>query len=367
MSLVRIASTLRLSVTTVSRALGGHGDVAEATRLRVQAEADRIGYRANVSARRLKGGVSDAVAVILPTGPGQLEDAFFLRLLGTIGPRLAAAGLDLLVGAARPGAEEMALYRQLAENRRVDGFLLARTRRQDPRVTYLIDQGLPFVVHGRTAETRPHASVDVDGAAAFRQAVRRLLGFGHRRIGLINAPAVYSFAHHREAGWRDALSEAGLAPGPRAEAEATEENGFRLMQAMLQGSAPPTAVLCATDRLAVGALHAVAASGLRAGQDVSVIGYDNLPVATFTDPPLTSFEPMVDRSAERMVAMLLSLLRGASPDGMAELLDARLVARASDGPVPSSQGRRRMPRGDGSGLEGGTRNHGRDRKARLED
>ncbi|MFT8246059.1 substrate-binding domain-containing protein [Roseomonas sp. BN140053] len=343
MSLTRIAAALGLSVTTVSRALGGHDDVAEATRRRVQAEAERIGYRANASARRLRAGVSDAIGVILPTGPGQLEDAFFLRLLGALGPRLAAAGLDMLVGAARPGAEELALYRQLAENRRVDGFLLARTRRQDPRVGLLLDRGVPFVVHGRTEEARPHAQVDVDGAAAFRQAVGRLLGLGHRRIGLINAPSAFSFAHHRESGWRAALAEAGLPPGPRAEAEATEENGFRLMAAMLREPRAPSAVLCATDRLAVGALHAVAAAGLRAGRDVSVIGYDNLSVGTFTDPPLTSFEPMVDQTAERMVAMLLALLRGASPEGMAEVVAAQLVARSSDGPAPP-EGASRPPR-----------------------
>jgi LacI family transcriptional regulator len=332
MSLSRIAATLGLSVTTVSRALGGFDDVAEATRRRVQAEAERIGYRANRSARSLRTGTNDAVGVVLPTGPGQLEDAFFLRLLGAIGPRLAAAGLDLMVSAARAGAEEMALYRQLVENRRVDGLFVARTRRADPRVGYLIDSGMPFVVHGRTDEARPHAHVDVDGAAAFDQATRRLLEFGHRRIALINAPAAYSFAHHREAGWTRALAAAGLKPGARVEAEATEENGFRLMQALLRGRQVPSAVLCATDRLAVGALHAIGAAGLRAGRDVSVIGYDNLPVATYTDPPLTSFDTDIDATAAAMVEMMLALLRGGSPAGMAALRTARLVPRSSDGP-----------------------------------
>ena len=148
MSLARIAAALDLSITTVSRALAGYDDVAEATRRRVQAEAGRIGYRANRTARRLRTGRNDAVGVVLPTGPGQLEDAFFLRLLCTIGPLLAAEGLDLMVSAARAGAEELALYRQLVENRRVDGIFVARTRRQDARIGYLIDSGMPFVVHG---------------------------------------------------------------------------------------------------------------------------------------------------------------------------------------------------------------------------
>lgn len=342
MSLARIAATLRLSVTTVSRALGGHDDVAQATRRRVAAEAERIGYRANATARRLRAGVSDAVGVVLPTGPGQLEDAFFLRLLGAIGPRLSAGGLDLMVGAARAGEEEMALYRHLVDNRRVDGFVVARARRHDPRVACLLDRGVPFVLFGRTEERRAYAFVDVDGRAAFRQATERLLDFGHRRIGLINAPAPYSFSGFREAGWRDGLAAAGLPPGPRAEAEATEENGFRLMQAMLASRDAPTAVLCATDRLAVGALRAIAAAGLRAGRDVSVIGYDDLPVATFTDPPLTSFDPMVDQAAERLVGTLRALLRGAPIQSEAPLIGARLIARASDGPAPTAAASRRV-------------------------
>lgn len=334
MSLARIAAALDLSVTTVSRALAGYDDVAAATRARVQAEAERIGYRANRTARRLRTGANDAVGIVLPTGPGQLEDAFFLRLIGTIGPLLAEAGLDLVVAAARPGEQEMALYRQLVENRRVDGIFVARTRRRDPRIRYLLDSGMPFVVHGRTQERRAYAHVDVDGAAAFRAATERLLRFGHRRIALVNAPAAYSFAHHREAGWRAALKDAGVAPGPTLEGEASEENGFRLAQSLLRAPAPPTAILCATDRLAVGALHAIASSGLRAGRDVSVIGYDNLPVATYTDPPLTSFEPAVEETAAAMVGMMLALLGGAPPAGMSVLRQATLIARASDGPSP---------------------------------
>ncbi|MFC7553435.1 LacI family DNA-binding transcriptional regulator [Pseudoroseomonas wenyumeiae] len=194
MSLRRIAQSLNISVTTASRALGGFSDVAPETRERVRAEAERLGYRPNAAARRLRGGTSDAVGVVLPTGPGQLEDAFFLRLLGAIGPKLAAAGLDLIVGTARAGEEEQAFYRQLVENRRVDAVILARTRRQDPRVGYLLDSRMPFVVHGRTEEARPHAHVDVDGEAAFRLAARRLIAAGHRRIGLLGRRATTASA-----------------------------------------------------------------------------------------------------------------------------------------------------------------------------
>jgi LacI family transcriptional regulator len=337
-SLARIARSLGISVTTVSRALCGFDDVAAATRARVLAEAERISYRPNQAARRLRRGRSEAVGMVLPAAPGQFDDPFFLRMFAALGPRLDQAGLDLLVTTARPGADETRAYRHLVEGRRVDGIVLARTRRHDDRISYLLDKGFPFVAHGRSDEKRSFASVDIDGAAACQAATERLIGFGHRHIGLINAPPVYMFAHYREAGWRAALHGAGLLPGPVRAVEPTEESGCHAAREMLRGAAVPTAILCATDRLAVGALHALAGAGLRAGRDLSVIGYDDLPVATYTDPPLTTIAQPIERAAARMVEMLLRLMEGAGAEGMQEIWPARLIERASDGPVPAGRG-----------------------------
>jgi LacI family transcriptional regulator, galactose operon repressor len=329
-----IAGQLGLSVTTVSRALGGFPEVSAATRARVLAEAARIGYRPNQIARRLRHGRSEAIGIVLPAEPGQFDDPFFLQLLAAVGPPLQGAGLDLLVMSARPGADELRAYRHLVEGRRVDGILLARTRRDDPRIRYLLDRGTPFVAHGRCDETRPYAFVDIDGMAACRAATQRLVEFGHQRIGLINATSHYTFAHHREQGWRAALAEAELPPGPIRHAEPSEEAGFTLMRSLLAEQTPPTAVLCATDRLAIGALHAVSQAGLQAGRDISLIGYDDLPMARCTDPPLTTIEQSVARAGARMVEMLAALLDGADPAQLTEIWPARLIPRASDGPAP---------------------------------
>lgn len=333
MSIRHLASTLGLSVTTVSRALAGYSDVAPATRERVQREAARSGYRPNQVARRLRTGRSGTVGIVVPAEQGSF-DQFFLAMLGAIGPLLSRAGLDLVMMGAPPGEAEMHAYRQLVEQHRVDGILLARTRRDDPRIRYLIDRGVPFVAHGRSETSGCFAYLDIDGEAAFAEATERLIGFGHSEIGLINASEHYMFAHHRAAGWRRALAAAGLPQGHAVQAEATEENGFRLMKALLASHGPPTAVLCATDRMAVGALHAITSAGLRAGRDVSVIGYDNLPMASYTDPPLTTLEQPISRMAEHLVHMLLAILDGAEPSQFREIWPARLIARQSDGPAP---------------------------------
>jgi len=346
MSIRRLASRLGLSVTTVSRALAGYSDVAAITRERVQREAARSGYRPNQIARRLRTGRSGTIGLVVPSEQGTF-DQFFLAMLGAIGPLLSRSGLDLVLMGAPPGEAEMHAYRHLVEHHRVDGILLARTRRDDVRIRYLLKQRVPFVAHGRSESSDAFAYLDLDGDAAFAAAAERLIGFGHSHIGMINAPEQYTFAHHRAAGLRRALAAAGLPQGPVLQAEATEENGHLLMNTLLRSARPPTAVLCATDRMAVGALHAIASAGLRAGRDISVIGYDDLPMASYTDPPLTTFEQPIQRMAQRMVEMLLALLDGADASQFREVWTPRLIPRQSDGPVPKTMKRAGQRRAKG--------------------
>ncbi len=337
MSLSRISRKLDLSITTVSRALGGHSDVSSATRARVEAEALRIDYRPHEGARRLRRGRADAVGLILPTGIGRFDDPFFLRLLSAVGPALAEAGLDLLVSSAPPGDAELAAYRHMVEGRKVDAFLLARMRVRDARVDYLQNAAVPFVAHGRSSSKRPYAFVDTDGTQVVAQATSRLIGFGHRSIAFLAASGDLSFSIARESGWRQALTEAGLIATAIFQAEPTEAGGFDAMHALLCSVAPGdlqvSAVVCATDRMAVGVLHALAETGLRAGRDISVIGFDDHAFSTHTAPPLTTIAQPIEAAGRRMVAMLTQILAGADPETLFEIMSAQLIARASDGPA----------------------------------
>ncbi len=158
----------------------------------------------------------------------QLRPVFPCYKLGAIGPLLSRAGLDLVMMGAPPGETEMHAYRHLVEQPsrgRAGGggaHSAATTRASASR----FDCGVPFVAHGRTEETRPYAHLDIDGEAAFAQATRRLIGFGHRYIGLLNAPEDYMFAHLRAKGWRHRAGAGRAAAGPRAACGA--ERGKRL-------------------------------------------------------------------------------------------------------------------------------------------
>ena len=330
-----LASSLGLSITTVSRALDGYGDVAASTRERVRRAAEAANYRPNAAARRLRLGATETVSLVLPGDPGHFDEPLYMELLAALGAGFDTAGLDLMVLAARSAAEELALYRRLVEGRRTDGIVLARTRVKDPRVRYLAESGIPFVLMGRTEMARPYAHVDGDGTAAFAHATRRLIALGHREIAYVGAPLEFTFSTLRRAGWATAMAAAGFAPAISAETAATEPGGLSAVRALLQATPRPTALLCATDRIAIGGLRAIKEAGLVAGRDVSIVGHDNLSASAFTEPALSTMELPITKVGTRLAEMLIALIGGADARDFAEVWPVLPIERASTGPSPS--------------------------------
>jgi LacI family transcriptional regulator len=333
-SIRTLARTLDLSITTVSRALAGYSDVSKSTQARVREAAREMGYRPNASARNLKLGRANTIGLVMPA-VGRGGDPFMSELISGVGAALNERELDLIITAADDLEGELSAIRRVADGRKVDGLIVPRTRWNDARVDLLLDMSIPFVCHGRTARAAEHAWLDVDGEAAFAEATQRLIGLGHRRIALINAPENLTFARHRGAGFTRALAEAGLTPAaevavPRARIEAGEAAASHL----LMQPVPPTALLCATDQIALGALAAIRKQGLKAGRDVSVIGYDDLVIAAHAEPALTTMrQPIADEAAE-LVRLMLGAINGQPATELQTLWSATLVPRASDGPPP---------------------------------
>ena len=331
-SLKDLARNLGLSITTVSRALDDYPDVAQSTRERVRHAAREANYRPHSAARRLRKGTGETVAFVMPAQPGHFHEPVFAELLAAIGEKLAAEQHDPILLAARPGLEEMATYRRLVESGRADAFIIARTRRHDERVAYLEAKGVPFICHGRTETKRPYAFVDGDGEAGFRKLTTRLIGLGHRRIAHLSAPSYLTFATLRAAGWRQAMVEAGLDEAAQqllVEGEPTEADGHRLAAELLAGSQPPTALVCATDRMALGAMQAVVEAGLAIGPDIAVTGHDNIPAASYARPGLTTLELPPAEVGARLAAMVLARMSGRDPRELSAVLDLRQIPRGS--------------------------------------
>ncbi|MBL8589061.1 MAG: substrate-binding domain-containing protein [Methylobacteriaceae bacterium] len=326
-----LANQLGLSITTVSRALDGYDDVAAETRERVRRAADAAGYRPNPIARRLRKGASETIALVMPTEPGRFFEAAFEQLLAVVGAHLAEKRYDLMLLAARPGRDEQMVYERIIRERRADACLVLRTRRNDPRVALLQGAGMPFVCHGRTDCERPYAFVDGDGAAGFFGLTARLIGLGHRRIAFLGAPDDLMFSSYRRAGWRRALAQADLADDLVLALPATESEGENAAARLMARADAPSALVCATDRIAIGAVRAAQAAGLLVGRDVAIAGHDNIHAAQHLSPPLTTMELDVAAVGARMARMTLALLAGAKADGMQEVFTPRQILRESTG------------------------------------
>ena len=327
-SLRSLAQSLGLSITTVSRALDDYGDVAAETRRLVREAADAVGYRPNAAARRLRKGSSELVTLVLPTEPGQFNEPLYIEILAPMGQKLASAGYDLTLIAAAPGPEELKTYRRIVEGRRADGIFVVRTRRRDQRIDYLQKLGFPFVAMGRCENESEHAFVDGDGETAFADAVRRLVAMGHRRITHLAAPSAFTFAVMRVRGYARAMEEAGLEP-QIIEHRAEESGGCGAALEALHSASRPTALICATDRMAFGALRAARQLGLEVPRDLSIVGHDNLVTTQFCDPPLTTMELPIAATGEKLAEMMLARLGGADPATLQEICEVNIIERES--------------------------------------
>lgn len=340
-TLKSLAAELGLSITTVSRALADYSDVSLKTREQVRSAAERVGYVANQNARRLVTGRTDMVGIVLPFPPDDVDvpevnDPFINEFLRHIAHGLQQLPhLDLVVGYAHDDGDPLGAYERFVQGRRVDGFFVTRTLARDERVDYLLRHNMPFVCHGRTEHAERHAWVDTDARRGFEAATQRLLELGHERIALVNIPDRYNTARLRAQGYRCAMQSAGLGAVTR-NCELTMHRGYEASLALLRAPAPPTALLCSTDILAVGAMRAVREEGLTPGRELSVIGADNLPLARFLEPDLASMTYSYEQVGHVMVEMLERQLRDRRVAPEHHLVDFELVERGSMGPRPVS-------------------------------
>ncbi len=329
-----LAARLGLSITTVSRALAGYGDVAEATRQRVLQAAQQMGYVPDVTARRLQKGHTDTIGFVIPTFGPRFSDPYFSELLAGIGNEASRRNFDLLVSTRPPDTpEEEAAYRRMIEGRLVDGLLLVRTRVKDRRLAFLAEIGFPFVAFGRSDLEVDFPYVDEDGFRGFELAGQHLIDLGHRRLAFIAAPENLMFSKYRRAGMEAVLQRNSLSLPPEfcIISDLTQRGGFEAMNQLLDLSPAPTAVVACNDLMALGALSAAQARSLVVGRDVAVVGFDNIPLAQHSHPPLTTVRQPIYDIGRQICDMLICLIQGEELTERHILLEPDLIVRESSG------------------------------------
>jgi DNA-binding LacI/PurR family transcriptional regulator len=329
-----VATLAGVSRTTVSFVLNGRTDVKipDETRRRVLDAAEQLGYHPHAPARQLAGGRSHVIALVLRQSPEQVAgDAVLAETLRGLAAAARSGGYRVMVEPLAPDGPD-ATYAALLRAQHADGLVISGPRVDDPDLLDLVRDGFPIVLQGALPDVEV-TSVDVDNVAGARGAVDHLISLGHRRIACItNAPLVYTAAQERLTGYRDALRAAGIAAPAELVGEAAFDaaSGHAAMAGLLVRTSFD-AVFAASDVVALGAIGALREAGLRVPDDISVVGFDDIPLAAYFDPPLTTVRlPAFELGQAAGRALLERIADRAVPPRT--LLPTELIVRASTAP-----------------------------------
>ena len=329
-----IADEVGVSITTVSRGLAGYSDVAEETRQRIQKVASELGYYPNLTARRLQKQRTDTLGFIMPTFGPRFSDPFFSEFIAGIGTEAAEQNYDLLVSTHAPDSEgELNAYTHVVRGGWVDGVIVVRTREDDARIKLLCENVFPFVAFGRTNCSIDYPYVDEDGAAGMQALVQHFVDLGHQRIAFIAPPLGLMFGRFRLHGYTETmqLNKLEIDPDWVVHGDMTQQGGAQAVEKVINLKPRPTAIICCNDLMAIGAMNRIQQAGFQVGKDIAVGGFDDIPLAAYVSPPLTTLHQPIYEIGRRACAMLIEILNGGSPANSHVLLTPSLVVRASSG------------------------------------
>lgn len=328
-----IGKELGLSPATVSRALNGFPEVGASTRQRVVEAAERLEYQPNQIARKLVTGRSGLVGLVMQKPKSFAADTTFLPMVSGISAELARHGVDLVLHTSLDD-DPVAPYRRLVGKGTLDGYILSGPQPGDPRIAFLKEQRVPFVVHGKSSPSASYPYYDIDNAEVSRMAVELLCDLGHTRIALINGPETLAFSADRRTGFEEAMRSRGRKTNPEWIASGTlsESTGYLAALRLLNRlESRLTAIVCSSTLVARGAYRAAADSGLGIPADVSIIAHDDdvpdLPAASFTPSLSATFSPLTDACGP-LAETLLASIRGETSD-LQTVSRPELFARAS--------------------------------------
>jgi len=329
-----VAAAARVHPATASRALnpGTRLLVSEETARRVTEAAERLGYRPNPVARSLRTRRSHTIGLLIP----DLNNPLFPPIVRGLEDRLAEHGYVALIGNTDGDAKRERLVFDQMRARHVDGFVLATATLHSPILDEAVEADLPVVLMNRTAQGYPFSSVSVDNEQGLRAAVAHLASLGHTRIGHIAGPQEISTGVSRLRGFLDGMRQHGLEAEDSQIVYAssyTIEEGLRCGRDLLAAHGELTAIAAANDMLAVGCYEAFDELGLRCPEDISVIGFNDMPFIDRLRPPLSTVRFPHYQLGTEAAKLLIERIEGGDGPVKILFLAPELVARGSTMPV----------------------------------
>jgi LacI family transcriptional regulator, galactose operon repressor len=324
-----VAGRAGVSPTTVSHVVNATRFVSHEIRARVMEAMTELGYHPNAVARSLRRGRTHTLGLVLPDS----ANPYFAEL--GRGIETAAFGRNYSVVLCNTEGEELRerVYVDLLTRRQVDGLLYVPAGSRVDVLRDLLRQALPVVLVDRDLPGAPIDVVLSDKRGGAYLATRHLIALGHRRIGCIGGPSSLLMSGQRLQGYRDALAEADL---PIDESlvlrgDYHPQSGWAAARSLLASPVPPTAIFAANDLMAIGVLRAAGELGRRVPDDLAVVGFDDIELASYTTPPLTTVSQSASEVGRAAVELLLQRLADPARPPVRRTLETRLVVRASCG------------------------------------
>ena len=330
LTLEDIARQAGVSRATVSRVINGDVNVREKTRANVMEIIQQSNFQPNIAARSLAAGRTNVIGLVIPAGVSAIfTDPYFPYLIQSVSLACNSKDYSTMLWLAEPEFERR-MMRQILHSGLLDGVIVSSMLMEDPIVLALNGSHKPFVLFGR----HPNLDVnyiDAENVRGGYEATLHLIQLGHKRIATITGPQNMIAGYDRFEGYRKALEGRGFPVLPEliAEGDFSEASGYLATQRLL--AANPTAIFVASDTMAEGALRALRDAGLRVPQDVAVVGFDDMPDASRTNPPLTTIRQPTRQMGALAVNTLIDIIQNPGEHKRHIILPIELVIRESCG------------------------------------
>ena len=338
-TIIDVAKAAGVHPSTVSRVLNGSGELnlLPATRQRVIAAAARLGYRPSALARSLRLQRTFTLGMLVP----HIDNPLFPSIIKGVEQTARSRGYNLILCNTEDSSEREGEYLRVLRERQVDGIVIASSFMSDATIAELRHDGFPFVLVNRGTRGGDDLVVVVDNNMGTAEAIGHLVDLGHSRIGIVAGPQTTMTGQQRLAAAKAALRERGvrLESSQVSVAESfSEEAGYRAARRLIHGGAPPTAIFCANDLVALGTLRAAREAGLDCPDQISLVGFNDIPFAELFAPPLTTVHVPQRELGELAAGLILAQIEQQPIPARRIVLDVHLVIRGSTAaPARSSE------------------------------
>ena len=312
MNIKELAKKLGLSITTVSRALGGYSDVSEKTRERVKKFANKYKYSPNPYASTLASGKAKTVGYVLPiygTNTSTLNQGNFFQFISGMSEELLSESIQLQILFAKSEEEELKAYKKLITEHKIENIVLQNLKTKDRRIEILNKYKINYVAWGKTKHKSNYSWVDLDNDKAIEVIINYLIKKNHTQIAYINISEKYNFANERKSSFLKnlKLNKINFNPNYYASVKLEEpEKSFEIIKKMLMKNKKISAIICSTEFSALSAIKACNYLNYKIGKDISIITFDGALVRDLSSPPITAVSFPVKELGKRAINILLN-------------------------------------------------------------